>query len=97
MLNVAVVSAPETEPLPRSKKQIGMLSLSPGVGGHTEAEPFGHLTPGEWHCRVISLTLRAKPVEAGSSFSYPASPLLFQETPQAPLPKSLPKPQAAVA
>lgn len=74
VLSVAVVSAPETEPLPRSKKQIRMLSLRPDVGGHTDAEPFGHLTPREWHCRVISLTLRAKHVEAGSSFSYPASP-----------------------
>lgn len=84
MLNVAVVSSPETEPIPRSKKQIGMLSLSPDVGGHTDAEPFGHLSCREWHYRVIPLTLRAKPVEAGSSFSYPASPASLPRDPSSP-------------
>lgn len=58
-LNVPVVSAPETESILRSRNQTAELSLSPDVGGHTDAEPSGYLTPREWPCRVISLTLGA--------------------------------------
>lgn len=45
MLNVGVVSAPETEPIPRSKKQIGMLSLRPDVGGHADADGIARSSP----------------------------------------------------
>lgn len=62
------VCAPETEPIPRSREQTEELSFSPVWEGTQMQNPPWHLTLREWQCRVISLTLRAWPVGAGSSF-----------------------------
>ncbi|XP_044087605.1 secretory carrier-associated membrane protein 5 isoform X1 [Neovison vison] len=55
MLRVPVVYAPETEPIPRSRKKTG-VSLRCDVGG-TRLEmhsPPVYLTPREWKCWVIA-------------------------------------------